>query len=125
VEEKVTRLKPTYGKFNILGLLQTFTAILPALVPELLCLEPKASSSANRCICAYFVFTLVKKPVYFPICVHSDVDVWGLDIIADSLLHQLYNFHLRNNKKIDTDIHFFYFQILGAVQITRLRKKTQ
>jgi hypothetical protein len=99
LEEKAIWLKPTYEKFNILSLVQTFTEILPALVPELLCLEPKASSSASRCISAYSAFTLVKKPLYFPICVHSDIDVRGLDIIADSLLHQLYHFHLRNNIK--------------------------
>jgi hypothetical protein len=75
LEEKAIRLKGTYEKFNILGLAQTFTEILPALVPKLLCLEPKTSSSASRCICAYAAFNLVKKAEYFPICVSSYVDV--------------------------------------------------
>jgi len=99
LEEKTIRLNPTYRKFTILDLAQTFTNILPALVPELLCLEHKASSSASRCICPYTTVTLVKKPVYFPIYVHSDLDAWGLDIIAYGLSHQLYHFQIRNNTK--------------------------
>jgi len=71
------QLRPTYEKFTIFGLVNTFTEILPALVPELLCLEPKASSSASRCICEYTTITLVNKQVYFQICVRSDLDVWG------------------------------------------------
>jgi hypothetical protein len=81
LEEKAIRLKPTYEKFTIFGLVNTFTQILPALVPELLFLEPKASSSASRCICKYTTITPVNKPVYFQICVRSDLDVWGLVLL--------------------------------------------
>lgn len=118
MEEKAIWLKPTYEKFTILGLVQTFTDILPVLVLDLLCLEPKASSSASRCICARTTVNLVKKPVYFPICVHSDLDAWGLDIITDGLLHQLYHFPLRNNIK-NRCWYILYFKILEAVRITQ------
>jgi hypothetical protein len=112
-------LKATYEKFSILGLVPTFTGILPALVLELLCPEPRSSPSASRGSCPHSVSDILKKPVFRHVCVHSDVY-----IVTDILLHQLY--HVPCGSHMQNMCWYMpHFSMLEVIRITHLSNKTE